>query len=111
MLVSEKAEHLVLDHGSREGSARCIAMQLRIFVGVGNSAIVLEEEGRGVDPIRAAATVEAAVNRIAAGAGAHVDVRAAGRPLLRVIHGRVDTNFLQGLRRRRRDCVADGEID
>ena len=111
MLVPEEAEQLVLDQRSREGSACSVTVQLRIPVGEGNSAIVFEEERRSVDPIRAAATVEAAVNRIAAGAGAHVDVCAAGRPLLRVIHGRVDANFLQGLRRRRRNRVADGEID
>src|ERR1700735_4235954 len=48
---------------------------------------------------------------VAAGARAHVNVRAAVRALLRVVHGGVDSNFRDALRRWRGNGVADGEID
>ena len=42
---------------------------------------------------------------------AQVDVRAAGRPLLRVVHRGIHADLLDRLRSWRRDRVADREID
>ena len=111
VLVGDEVKELVLDDRSADGAAGAVAVQLGILVRVGNSGVVLEEEWRGVDPVSAAAAVETAVDGIGARSGAHVDVRAAGRALLRVVHRSVDADLLQRLRCRRGDCIADGEID
>src|SRR6202012_1469626 len=55
--------------------------------------------------------VQSAMKFVSARSGAERDVRAGGRALLGVIHGCVDLYLLNGLRRRCRDGVADGEID
>ena len=78
MLVAEEVEELVLDERAGERAARNIAMQFGILIRCRDAGVVLEEEGRGVDPVGAAVSVDAAMDGIAARAGAHVDVRAAG---------------------------------
>src|ERR1700742_911052 len=111
MLVGGEAEELVFDDGAAEGATGNPAMQWRILLIVGNVVVVLEEEWRGVDPVGAAMAVESAMKFVSARSGAERDVRAGGRALLSVVHGRVDLPLLNGFRRWCRDGVADGEID
>ena len=70
-------------------------MQLRNFVVLRNVWVLVVEKWRGVQPIRPAMQISLPVNRIGSGRRAHVDVRAAGRALLRVVHRRVHAKFLQ----------------
>ncbi len=51
------------------------------------------------------------MNCIGAGGRAHVDVRAAGRSLLRIVHGRIHAQFLNGFGSRRRQRLADRQIN
>src|SRR6266576_6899677 len=55
--------------------------------------------------------VSTSVDIVGPGRSAHIDVRAARRALLRVVHGSVHTNFSDGFRSRRRNGFADGEIN
>ena len=59
-----------------------VAMQLRNLVVRGNVGILVEEEGRGVDPVGAAVNVGGAVEVVGAGGGAQIDVRAGCGALL-----------------------------
>ena len=111
MLVADKTEQLVFDERAAERSACGVAMQLRNFVVGGNIGILLIEERRGIQPVRATMDITAAVNRIRAGCGAHVDVGAAVGALLRVVHGGVYAKFGDGFRSRRRQCLPDRQID
>jgi len=54
--------------------------------------------------------VSLAVNGIGSGRGAHVNVRAAGRTLLGVVHRSVDVKFLNGLWSGSRQRLPNGEI-
>ena len=110
MLVGEIAEELVLNDRPANSAARRVAMQLRIFLVGGNIGILVEEERRGVQRIGAAMHVGRAVNVVGARGGAHINVRAAGGALLRVVHGGVDANFLNGFRSGSGQGLADREI-
>ena len=112
MLVGDEAEELVLDDGTAERAARRSSGATAGFFWLsGMFSVLLEEERSGVDPVCAAMTVERAVKLIGAGVVLSRDVRAGCRTLLRVVHGGVDADFCNCLRRRRGDGVADGEID
>ena len=111
MLIGQEAEELVLDDGAAKIAAQHVAMQLRDFVVGGNIGILVEEERRGVEPAGAAMDVGRSVILIGARRGAHVNMRARRGTLLRVVHRGVDPNFLEHLRRRRGNRVADGEVD
>ena len=54
VLIGHKAKELVFDDGAAGGSSEDVTMQLRNFVGCGNIVILLEEEGRRIDPVSAA---------------------------------------------------------
>ena len=85
-------------------------MQLRNLVIGRKVQILLVEERRRVQPVGAAMHEAFPMNRIRSGGGTHVDVRAAGRALLRVIHGSVDTKFLDSLRSGRGQCLPDRQV-
>src|ERR1017187_861712 len=55
--------------------------------------------------------IATAVNRIRAGGGAHVDMSAARRALLCIVHRSVDAKFSNRFRSGRRQCLADGQVD
>src|SRR5258708_5610368 len=55
--------------------------------------------------------IGAAVNTIRTRSGAHVDVGAAGPPLLGVIHRSVHSYFLNRFLRRRRNGLADRQVN
>ncbi len=55
--------------------------------------------------------VGAAVNLVRARTGAQIDVRAAGRALLRVVHGSIHAHFLNGLRSRRGNGLANCKVN
>jgi len=76
----------------------------------GDVGVLVVEKGSAVEPVRSAVNVSAAVNGIGAGGGAHVDVRAAGGSLLRIVHRGIDAEFLNRLRCRSRQCLPDGQI-
>src|SRR5580658_1290643 len=86
-------------------------MQFRILVVGGNIRVFLVEKRGGVEPVGAAMPVGLAVNGICAGNGAHVDMCAAGRSLLRIVHGGVYAHLLKGLGRGRWQSLANREID
>src|SRR5580698_263967 len=111
MLVGDKTEELVLEDGAAEGATHEITMQLGILQIVGNIHIVLEEEGGGIDPVRATTTIECAVICVRTGGGAHINVCTRGGTLLRVIHRSVDTDLGDRLRSRSRNGIANREID
>ena len=54
--------------------------------------------------------VKAAVGFVSAGSRAHVDVRAAGRSLLRIVHRSIHANFLNRFRSRCGQRLSDGQI-
>ena len=110
MLIAGKSEKLILDHRPANGSTRGVTVQLRhLFVG-GNVGVLIVEIGGSIQPIRTAVNVQIAVNDVGAGGGAHVDVRAAGGTLLRIVHGSVYAKFLNGFRGGRRQGLADRQI-
>ena len=110
MLIAYKTEKLVLDERKAESSPGGVAVQLRYFLVARDVRILVIEIRRRIQPIRSAMNVSAAVKRVRAGRGAHVDVSATGGSLLRVIHGSVDAKFLNRLRSGRGQCLANGEI-
>ena len=110
-LIGEESEELVLDDGAADLRARGVAMQLRVLVVGGDVAVLLEEERSGVEPVGSVMEVCAAVEGVGPGLGAHIDVRAGGGSLLCVVHGGVDADLLDGLGRRRRHGVADGQVN
>jgi hypothetical protein len=61
VLVGDEGEELVFDDGATDGSAGKVAVELWVLEIVGDVVVVLEEEGRGVDPVGATAAVEASV--------------------------------------------------
>ena len=85
-------------------------MQLGHLFVAGNILILIVEIRRSIQPIGFTVNISAAVKRVGAGDGAHIDVSAAGGSLLRVIHGRVDVKLLNRFRRRRRQSLADRQI-
>ena len=111
MLIAYVAEHLVLDQRAAGRSARRVAMQLRNLLIGRNVGVVVEEERRRVEPAGAAMNVRVAVECVGSRLGAHVQVRARGRPLLRVVHRGVHAHLFNGFRRRAGDGVADGKIN
>ena len=110
MLVADETEELVLDQRAARRAARHIAVQLGNLLVGGNVGILIEEERSGVQPAGAAMDIGVAVESVAAGLGAHVQVRSGGRALLGVVHGGVDADFFNGLGSRAGNGVADGEI-
>ena len=83
--------------GTPSRSARGVAVQARILFIGRNVRVGVEEIRIGIQPVGSAMDVGLPVNVIRAGGSAHVDVRAARRSLLRVIHRSVHANFLNGL--------------
>ena len=79
---------------------------IRRYIGVR-----VEEIRSRVEPIGAAMDVELPVNVIRSRSRAHVDVGAARRALLGVIHRSVYANFLDCFRRRRRNRFADRQVN
>jgi hypothetical protein len=86
VLVGGEEEQFVLDDGSAERSTRNIAVQLRHFVVGRYVGVLIEEEGRGVDPVGAAVSVGLAVQDVGARGSAQIDVRARGGTLRGVVH-------------------------
>ena len=111
VLVAEEEEELVFDDRAADGSAGGVAMELRDLLALGNVGVLLEEEGRGVEPIGAAMAVGGAVEDVGAGGGGEIDVGAGGRALFGVVHGGVDADLFDGFGGRCGEGVADGEID
>ena len=110
VLVAGIAEEFVLDQRSANRSSRRVAVQLGYFLVAGNVGILLVKVGGCIQRVGSAVNISDTVNRVGAGGGAHVDVSAAGRALLRVVHGSVHAELLHGLRRRCRQSLADGQI-
>src|SRR5580700_4938862 len=110
VLVAHKTEKLVLDERAAERATRRVPVQFWHFFVAGNVAVLIVEIGRGIQPVGSAVNVSAAVNGVGAGGGAHVDVRAAGGSLLRVVHGGVDAKFLNGFWCGGWQGLADGQI-
>src|SRR5580692_7662988 len=110
VLIGDIAEKLVFDERAAQGSAQCVAVQLRDIFIRGNVSVLLVEIWRGIERVSAAVNIRRAVNGICARRGAQVDVGAAGRALLRVVHGRVDAKLLNGLWGGCGQGLADGEI-
>src|ERR1700751_5593852 len=110
VLVGDKPEKLVLDQGPADRSASRVTVQLWDLLVRGNVSVLIVEIRGGIQPIRSAVNVSLAVKGIGAGGSAHVDMRAAGRSLLRIVHGSVDTELLNRFRGRRRQCLTDRQI-
>ena len=85
-------------------------MEFGNFQTVGKVGILIEKERRGVQPVCSAMQVKVAVDRVGAGSGAHINVRAAGGTLLSVVHRGVDANLLNGFRGGSGKGLSDGEI-
>ena len=102
MLVAGETKKFVFDKRAADCSASGVAVQLRHFFVAGDVRILVVKIRRRIEPVRSAMKVSAAVKSIGAGCGAHVDMSSAGGSLLRVVHGSVDTKFLNRLWGRRR---------
>src|SRR6202167_2652516 len=76
----------------------------------GKIGILVKKERGGVEPVRSAMQVGGAVDCVGARGGAHVNVRAAGGALLRVVHRSIDANLLNGFRGGSGERLTDGEI-
>src|SRR5258707_2300113 len=98
VLVADKTEQFVLNEGTTQRSSRCVAVKLGHFLIAWDVVVLLVEIGCGVQPIRSAVNVGPAVNSIGSGGSIHIDVGAAGRTLLRVVHRSVHVEFLNRLR-------------
>ncbi len=112
MLVAEVSEEFVFDQRATHSATQGFAMQLRHgIVGENNVGVLLVEEGRSIQPVRSTVPVDCTVNCVGSRGRAHVNVRAAGRALLGVVHGRVHAHLLNGLWGRSRQCLTDCEVD
>src|SRR5260370_11578886 len=109
VLVAEEAEKLVFDQRKAERSARHVTVQRGHFFVAWDVAILLIEKRSGVQAVAPVMKITAAVNRVGTGKGAHVDMCAAGRSLLCVVHRSVDAKFLNRFWSGRRQRLADGE--
>ena len=98
VLVAEIGEQFVLDDRRAPGSAQSVAMLFGNFQVGGKIGILVKKERGGVEPVRSAMQVGGAVDCVGARGGAHVNVRAAGGALLRVVHRSIDANLLNGFR-------------
>src|SRR5450631_2907441 len=105
MLIGEESEELVLEDWPANRTANEIAMKLWNLFVLRNIAVLIEEERGCVQPVGAASEVGAAVISVGPGLRAHVNMRTGGRSLLSVVHRRIHSNFLKGLRRRGRNGV------
>ncbi len=110
MLVADEKKNFVFDDRAAQRKPGSHTVQLRIFFRRGNARILIEEKRRGVKRIGAPVQVRAAVNAVGSRSGAQVNMRAARGTLLRVIHGRVHSKFLNGLRRGAWQRLANGKI-
>src|SRR5271169_5615040 len=97
VLVAHKTEKFVLDDWEGECSPCRVAVQLGHFFVAGDVGILVVEEGSGIQPVRSAMPVSLAVDGIGSRRGTHVNVRAAGRALLRIVHRGVYAKFLNRL--------------
>src|SRR6476620_7570521 len=75
-------------------------MELWHFHVVRDIAVLVEEEGSSIDPVRPATKISCPVIDICAGLCIHVNMRAGGRSLLCVVHRGIHSNFFKGLWRR-----------
>ena len=110
VLVADIAEKFVLDERPAERAARGVTVQFRHFFIGRDVGVGLVEIGGGVERVGSAMQVGAAVNVVRSGGSAQVDMRAARRTLLRIVHRGIDAHFLQKFRRRRGQCLADCEV-
>jgi len=110
VLIAGVRKKLVLDESATYGCARSVAVELGHFFAGRNVGILIIEIGRGVQPIGSAVNIRGTVKCVGAGGGVHVDVSAAGRALLGVVHRGVDAKLLNGFRSGRWQSLADGEI-
>src|SRR4029077_2264519 len=110
VLKSQVGKKLVLNDGCSQFASGSVTMKLRNFVTCGNVGIGIVEERRRVERIGSAMHIPAPVEIVGSRGSAHVDVRAAGGPLLRVIHGGVYPEFLDRFCSRRGQCLTNGQI-
>src|SRR5579875_106872 len=107
MLVADECEDLVLHDRAAKSSTKLVAVKLGIFHVCGDVGVLLEEEWSSVQPVCCSAAIERSVKQVCTGRCIHLDVRAGGRTLLGIVHGRIDVDLLEELWRRRRDSIAD----
>ncbi len=58
VLIGQEAEELVFDDGAAHSSAQGVAVQLRILIVRRNGLVLIEEEGRGIEPVGGAMQIE-----------------------------------------------------
>lgn len=100
----------ILEQGSPEGATDGGTMERGFLENLreaadallGEQIILLEEIGSGIHVVGRQNAVGLAVPLVGAGGSVCVNLRTAGGALLRVVHGRVDADFLKELGRRRR---------
>src|ERR1700722_3771168 len=98
VLIAGVCEKLVLNERAANGCASGVAMQFGYFFAGRDIGILIVEIWRGVQPVGSAVNVSGAMKSVGARNGVHVDMSAAGRALLRVVHRRVDAKFLNSFR-------------
>ena len=109
LVTAIKEEFVFLDRRA-ESPTRSVSVQSRVLLVRRDIGVRVIKIGIGVYPIRPAMHVSAAVDNVCARSRAHVDVRAAGGPLLRVIHRSVHAHFRDGFWSGGRNRFADSKI-
>ena len=80
VLIRDEAEELVFDQRTGESSAGNVAVQLRVLVCLWNTGVLLEEERGRIQEIRAAMSIQRAMNLISARLGIQIDMRPEAEP-------------------------------
>ena len=104
-LIGEEVEQFVLLDGAAERCAELIAIQERHLLGNDGRGVV--KERRGVHDAVLKLLVDLAVQFVGARLGQNINVRPAVGALRGIVHRGVDGNFLDGLRRRSGQGLAD----